>query len=76
MKFPLMFVSAGQIMKKSPGGPPPVHKPAPPGGTNVLKAPQGPPPRPRAEWEKLSSPVVVFICCDSQQDKKMKNRCY
>lgn len=71
MKFPLMFVSAGQIMKKSPGGPPPVHKPAPPGGTNVLKAPQGPPPpRPRAEWEKLSSPVVVFICCDSQQDKK------
>lgn len=28
MKFPLMFISAGQIMKKSPRGPPFIHKPA------------------------------------------------
>lgn len=61
MKFPLMFVSAGQIMKKSPRGPPCVHKPAPPGGKNALKAPQGPPPPGRGLNGKSSAALLSYL---------------
>lgn len=42
MKFPLIFIFAGQILNESPRGPPTFQKPAPSGVKKVLKAPQGP----------------------------------
>lgn len=48
MKFPLIFIFAGQILNESPRGPPTFQKPAPSGVKKVLKAPQGPPGPPGA----------------------------
>lgn len=68
MKFPLMILSAGKVPLV--GFRPTVNQHLRSFCRREKNVPKAPPraPLPWTEWERLSSPVIAFICCDSQQD--------